>query len=243
MELYGMTDIGQKRETNQDVFYTHRIEEKMGFAIVCDGMGGQNAGHIASGIACDLIAGRLAAAELKDMSDGEIKQEIVAALSEANAEVYRRANLEPGCRGMGTTAVVAVICHEKAHVAHAGDSRLYLLPRNGGIKQLTRDHSLVQELVDRGQLTPDGMKSHPNKNMITRAIGVALTVEADYLEFPLERGDRLLLCSDGLTNMLEDSRIEGVLREGAPAECCGELVRLANEAGGNDNITVVVVME
>lgn len=240
MHFFGMTDTGRKRESNQDVFYTHRFHETAGFAVVCDGMGGQSGGHIASDMACAIISGKLVERGFSGLSPEELRELIVTAISEANVEVYKKSNLEPGYKGMGTTVVLAAVSNQTASIAHIGDSRLYLL-QEGKLRQITRDHSLVQELLEQGKISRDEVKNHPNKNMITRAVGVNLTVDIDYLELPLEEGAKLLLCTDGLTNMVPDSKIESVLRKYKAEDACKRLISLANEAGGADNITVAVV--
>lgn len=150
MEIFGKTDIGLKRETNQDIFYTQAVNEQVGFAIVCDGMGGQNGGNVASSIACDTISKRMNE-NLTNASDERMKGIIINALSEANIEVYKTSNLEPGYKGMGTTVVMAVVMNKKAYIGHIGDSRVYLL-RDDKLHQLTRDHSLVQELLEQGKI-------------------------------------------------------------------------------------------
>lgn len=240
MNLYGMTDIGKKRETNQDVFYTHKCSDRVGFAVLCDGMGGQNGGHIASDTACSTISKRLIEAHIQSASPEEIKRDLIAAFSEANLAVYKKSNLEPGCKGMGTTAVVAVIAGGRAYIAHVGDSRAYAW-KEGKIRQLTKDHSLVQELVEQGKLTPDEMRTHPNKNIITRVVGVNLLVDIDYMELALEEGEKLLLCSDGLSDMVADGQMADVLESNDAVNACRALIGLANQSGGRDNITVVVI--
>ncbi|MCI8406817.1 MAG: Stp1/IreP family PP2C-type Ser/Thr phosphatase [Oscillospiraceae bacterium] len=239
MNLFGKTDVGRKRENNQDVFYLYQFSSKAGFAIVCDGMGGQSGGHIASDMTCTVVSQRLMDGSQRILSGDGIRELMVEAISEANIEVYKRSNTEPGCKGMGTTIVLAVILGEQVHLAHIGDSRAYLFS-GGRLHQLTRDHSLVQELRDQGKISDEEMKHHPNKNMITRAVGVNLMVDIDYLELSLEPGSKLLLCSDGLTNMVPDEEIAAVLRYQSGETVCGRLIALANGAGGADNITVAV---
>ncbi len=141
---------------------------------------------------------------------------------------------------MGTTVVIALVLSNKAYIAHIGDSRVYLL-REGKLHQLTRDHSVVQELLEQGKISRDEAKFHPNKNMITRAVGVNLTVDIDYLEVLLSEDSKLLLCSDGLTNMVSDEIIEKTLRKYDPQATCTRLIELSNKAGGIDNITVAVI--
>lgn len=239
MNLFGKTDVGRKRENNQDVFYLYQFSSKAGFAIVCDGMGGQSGGHIASDMTCTVVSQRLMDGSQRILSGDGIRELMVEAISEANIEVYKRSNTEPGCKGMGTTIVLAVILGEQVHLAHIGDSRAYLFS-GGRLHQLTRDHYLVQELRDQGKISDEEMKHHPNKNMITRAVGVNLMVDIDYLELSLEPGSKLLLCSDGLTNMVPDEEIAAVLRYQSGETVCGRLIALANGAGGADNITVAV---
>jgi serine/threonine protein phosphatase PrpC len=239
LNLFGKTDVGRKRENNQDVFYLYQFSSKAGFAIVCDGMGGQSGGHIASDMTCTVVSQRLMDGSQRILSGDGIRELMVEAISEANIEVYKRSNTEPGCKGMGTTIVLAVILGEQVHLAHIGDSRAYLFS-GGRLHQLTRDHSLVQELRDQGKISDEEMKHHPNKNMITRAVGVNLMVDIDYLELSLEPGSKLLLCSDGLTNMVPDEEIAAVLRYQSGETVCGRLIALANGAGGADNITVAV---
>lgn len=241
MNIYGKTDIGLKRETNQDVFYTHKFSEQIGLAIVCDGMGGQNGGNVASKMACDIISQRFKeCGNLAFLSEEEIKSLIISATSEANIDIYKTSNLEPGYKGMGTTVVIALVINSKAYIAHIGDSRIYLL-KNDKFKQITKDHSVVQELIDQGKISQDEAKIHPNKNMITRAVGVNLIVDIDYLEFTLTNKSKILLCTDGLTNMVSDKLIEKTLRKYNSETTCMKLIELSNKAGGIDNITVAVI--
>lgn len=240
MQVFGITDIGQKRETNQDIFYAKKLTEHAAFAIVCDGMGGQSGGHIASEMACDILSRYLIDHNIAMVRGEAAKLLMVNAMSEANVAVYKASNLEPGCKGMGTTAVVAVVLDGRAHIVHIGDSRAYIL-RPDKLMQLTRDHSVVQDLVEQGKISQTEAKTHPNKNMITRAVGVNLLVDIDYLEFAMEADSKLMLCTDGLTNMVEDDSIEKILRKYDAKTACDKLVELSNKAGGYDNITVAVI--
>lgn len=239
MKFYGMTDKGLQRDMNQDVFYTHKFSEQVGFAIVCDGMGGQSAGQIASEMVCNIVATKLIES-IEQAESPNIHEAILHAISEANIQVYTRSNLEAGYKGMGTTIVLAVVANNVAHIANIGDSRVYLI-QNDTIKQITKDHSFVQELLEQGKISQQEMSTHPNKNMITRAVGVSLTVEVDYTSFPLEENMKLLLCSDGLTNMLTDEVIKKIVSLNDAQVACKELIDLANKAGGIDNITVAVI--
>lgn len=239
VKAYGMTDIGLRRETNQDVFSLYE-QDGCCIAVVCDGMGGQNGGYVASELACKTVSESLAESLPKAESEVQIQKAIVTAVREANSKVFQAAAVMPYCKGMGTTVVVAVVKDGQVQLAHVGDSRAYLL-HNGSLRQLTRDHSLVQELMDRGELTPEQAAVHPNKHMITRAVGVTRLVEADVLSFSMSPGDKLLLCTDGLTNMVNDRLIHAALESQIGQEICEMLVALANQAGGVDNITVAVI--
>lgn len=240
MNLYGMTDKGLKRDMNQDKFYTHKFNEQVGFAIVCDGMGGQSAGHIASEMVCRIIAQKLIDEEVDRADEQQIGDCIVNAISEANVQVYTKANLEAGLQGMGTTVVLAVVSDRTAYIANIGDSRAYIW-LDGKLHQVTKDHSLVQELIEQGKISENEASTHPNKNMITRAVGVNLTVDIDYLTVKLEGNAKILLCSDGLTNMVRNEDIEKVLSKFEIQPACKRLIDLANKSGGIDNISVAVI--
>ena len=224
---------------NQDIFCVHRFDDRQGFAVVCDGMGGQSAGNIASEMTCRIVADTLIAA-IAQNDACEAESLLSDAVKEANRTVYTRSVTEAGLRGMGTTIVAAVVREDTAYCAHVGDSRIYLF-RDGILSQLTRDHSLVWELMEKGEITPEEMRTHPNRNMITRAVGVSLRLDVDTLSTALLPGDKLLLCSDGLTSMVEDSRIAALLRAYGGQYACDCLIEEAKKAGGTDNITAAVI--
>lgn len=224
---------------NQDTYYIHAFGDRQGFGLVCDGMGGQSAGNIASDMACGIITDKIRKAVETGGAD-DPRGLLEAAVREANYSVYKRSMVEPECRGMGTTVVVTFVRGNTAYCAHVGDSRIYLL-RNDCLLQVTRDHSLVQELMEKGEIKPEEMRTHPGRNMITRAVGVGLTVETDLMQIPLETGDKLLLCSDGLTNMVPNKQIAEILLQNGGEQACALLIQEANNAGGMDNITAVVI--
>lgn len=235
-----MTDQGLKREMNQDVFFTHKFNEQVGFAIVCDGMGGQSAGHVASEMVCTIIAEKLIEDKIDQADETQMSDSIVNAISEANIQVFTKSNVEPGFQGMGTTVVLAVVVNDNAYIAHIGDSRAYVL-QNDKLHQVTKDHSLVQELLEQGKISEQEVLTHPNKNMITRAVGVNLMVDIDYLSLKLEKESKIILCTDGLTNMVSDDEIERIISSENAQSSCVKLIDLANKAGGIDNITVAVI--
>ena len=239
MTVYGQTHIGLVRETNQDALEYGTLNNGAQYAVVCDGMGGANGGNIASKIAVEVIGSRIRDGYQENASYASTEHLLTSAMATANAGVYDRAQREEALAGMGTT-VVAVIAYENmAYISHVGDSRLYLY-RDGTLTQITRDHSVVQELIESGQITEEEARSHPRKNYITRAIDVVSEEYGVYDELPLQSGDRLMLCTDGLTNEVASAAICQHLT--LPAEeAVQALIRAALDDGGMDNITVALV--
>jgi PPM family protein phosphatase len=220
------THPGRKRRHNED---TYVVEPPL-FA-VADGMGGAKAGEVASG---------LAAGALKEGGDGDGEQRVVGLIQEANRRVFRRASEDREASGMGTTMTVALVEQDRVIFGHVGDSRAYLI-REGQIEQLTDDHSLVAELVRSGRLSPEEAESHPQRSVITRAVGTEADVDVDTFEIQPEPGDLFLICSDGLTDMVDDETIIRAVEKhrGNLDEAAKALVGAANRVGGEDNITVV----
>jgi protein phosphatase len=226
VEHSARSDVGREREGNEDNFL-----EAPPLLAVADGMGGANAGEVASGTVVEILAGA---------RDEEMPAALMGALQDANARVHEMAKEDRALSGMGTTTTAAWVSGSMLTVAHVGDSRAYRL-RDGHFEQLTEDHSLVAGLVKLGKLTPAEAARHPQRSVILRAIGVESTVEIDVLEIPLEDGDLFLLCSDGLSGMIQDEVIKETLAsEHSLSEMAEMLIDLANEAGGKDNITVVL---
>ena len=236
LKTFSKTDIGKKRNLNQDAVYTSErpVGKLPNLFLVADGMGGHNAGDYASRRAVETIVEHIEGAT--EENPAEILGNAIAA---ANTRVRREAEENPERKGMGTT-VVAACCDGKAlHVANVGDSRLYLIDQ--GIEQITRDHSLVEEMIRMGEIQRKDAKSHPDRNVITRAVGVHVPVRVDFFDVKLEKGDKLLLCSDGLTNMVEDEDILQLVKKSASLkEAAERLVTEANKNGGKDNISVVL---
>lgn len=242
MKAYGVTHVGMVRSANQDMFLTEQLSATTGLAIVCDGMGGPGGGQIASDIAVKTLAKVIREGHEQAQSEKDWKELIQTAVRKANGEIFKYAAHEQELTGMGTTMVLAIYGKEKALVANIGDSRAYVT--NGGhIDQVTKDHSVVQQMVDEGQLTKFEAKVHPKKNIITRALGVDLLCEADFFEVTLEQGDYLLLCSDGLTGYVDENELAFELSVcDKPEEVLDKFVLMANERGGSDNITAVLVV-
>ena len=237
METYSLTDIGVTREMNQDYFFTS--EEPVGnlpnLFIVADGMGGHNAGEFASRYTVETIVKTVSESEKKDAVS--ILEE---AISSANSYLLEHARENEGMAGMGTTIVAATVKGSELSVANVGDSRLYIAGKE--MRQITKDHSLVQEMVRMGELDAEKAKSHPDKNIITRPIGAQENVKVDFFEVALKPGEKVMMCTDGLTNMLEDTELFAILSEPGKnlAEKVEKMVNMANQNGGKDNITVVV---
>jgi len=237
LEFASRTDPGQVRAQNEDAL---AYNPERGYAILADGMGGYNAGEIASGIAVAVIVDEL---DERLAAEGSAPQQALAAAIElANAEVFRAAQSRPDYRGMGTTLVAAVFQPGRMVVAHVGDSRLYRL-RKQSLVRITSDHSVVQEQINAGLIDAEAAAASPERHLLTRALGVGTEVDVDLREHGVQPGDLYLLCSDGLTDMLSDAEIAALLGEhgSAPEQACTRLVDIANERGGLDNISVLLV--
>jgi len=240
MRIAARTDVGQVRVLNEDCYSVGELPGGFAWAVICDGMGGAAGGDVASRSAARLISEAIASSFQEHMSSRSVKNLLVTALDNANTRVYDLAVGNDALMGMGTTVVAAIVSGRKACIAHAGDSRAYLLS-GGEPMQLTKDHSVVQAMLDNGQITEGEARAHPRRNLITRALGVAETLEADYCEEELPPGGVLLLCTDGLTNCVDPMEFPVLLARGGFASLADNLVRLANERGGQDNITVVAI--
>ncbi|MFT3985458.1 MAG: Stp1/IreP family PP2C-type Ser/Thr phosphatase [Lachnospiraceae bacterium] len=237
MKTFSKTDIGQSRRLNQDCVYTCEVPlgNLPNLFIVADGMGGHNAGDYASAYTVKAIEREVMLCE--ETEPVKIMKEAIEC---ANEEIYKKAEAEEDFKGMGTTVVVATILDDVLYVANVGDSRLYLIDEE--IQQITKDHSLVEEMVRIGEIERSAARMHPDKNIITRAIGALATIEIDFFEVDLKRGDLILMCSDGLTNMIEDEDIRIVARaQRDVVQIVEELIRVANHNGGKDNIAVIII--
>ena len=241
MRSYGITDTGMVRAVNQDAFsIVEAPEGALCLAVLCDGMGGARGGEIASAMAVEAFVETaredLARTEWLDIAD--IARE---AASVANLRVYDRAYREESLRGMGTTLVGAILREKEAVIVNIGDSRCYWMA-NGKIQQVTRDHSHVQDLVENGVITAKDARSHPRKNLITRAVGIERRVRSDIFRLDLREGDKLLLCSDGLSNLLEEDELADILEnESNGKSACRRMMDTALRRGAPDNVTIVLL--
>lgn len=240
MKIVAKTDKGIVRDSNQDAYAVGEFPEEVAWAVVCDGMGGAAGGNIASALAVKVISDKINASYRPNMKDSSIKNMLDSALVAANIEVYDLADAKPELHGMGTTVVCAIVRDGYAYIAHAGDSRAYIF--NGEeLKQVTTDHSLVQDLVDKGQITQQEAENHPNKNLITRAIGVDKSIDIDFDEISLDDDEILILCTDGLSNYVSNDEMISEVKDGRYYAFADRLVKKANNNGGGDNITVVAI--
>ena len=238
MNVWGITDRGKIREQNQDAFAHQLLPDGRVIALVCDGMGGARAGNVASSIAVNVF--------MEEFLNGTDQTADLArmehAAASANRQVFQRAVEDESCVGMGTTLVAALAGEEEALILNEGDSRAYHISEESGILQVTRDHSLVEDLVERGELTRDQARVHPHKNLITRALGAEPDLKTDVFRQNLAAGEFLLLCSDGLSNVVSEQEIlYEVVHGGEACTCCRRLLDIALHRGAPDNVTAVLI--
>ena len=242
MQSWGLTDPGCVRKQNQDAFRIEKLDRSNLLCVVCDGMGGAKSGNIASTLAVEVFAEEIRRCWVPGMDQEKTDQMLRSAVKLANFTVFEQSAQFEEFDGMGTTLVAVLVQGRKATVVNVGDSRAYLIDRNG-IRQVTKDHSLVQLMVDRGELTAEVAKSYPGKNFITRAIGTEPVVMCDIFHRDLNKGDFLLLCSDGLSNLMDDQEILFEVVHGVNKQrCCKRLLSIAKNRGAPDNVTSVLVL-
>lgn len=241
MKVYSGSDIGLKRNSNQDYCKTGILPDGAAWAVVCDGMGGANGGCTASRVATETIINEINKNYTSSMSGEKIKELITLASQNANKTVYDIAANDESLYGMGTTVVCAVAKDDRLHIVHAGDSRAYLYC-NDELQQLTTDHSMVQEMVSAGQITPEQAQNHPNRNIITRALGIEPELRTDYTTVEFKENSRLIICTDGLSNYINNESLLYFIRNSSDEELTERLIESAKELGGSDNITVAMIV-
>lgn len=242
MQSWGLTDPGCVRKQNQDAYRIEQLDKSSLLCVVCDGMGGARSGNVASTLAVEVFVEEVKRSWKPLMDADKIDQVLRSAVKLANFTVYDQAVQFEDFKGMGTTLVAALIRGKKVTVVNVGDSRAYGIDSNG-IHQITKDHSLVQMMVDRGELTPEVSKTYPGKNFITRAIGTEPIIMCDVFHRVVSRGDFLLLCSDGLSNMMDDQEILFEVVHGVNKQhCCKRLLNIAKNRGAPDNVTSILVL-
>lgn len=247
IHVWGMTDIGLVRSENQDTYLVLENEATGHVvAVVCDGMGGAEGGQLASQLAARTFIDACASNLHEGLSLHQVRQVAEFAITEANRVVYEESQKKPLLRGMGTTLVSAVVWDGQALVSNIGDSRAYLIHPEGGedsIAHITRDHSLVQRLVEKGDITPEEARSHPSRNLITRALGPESTTLSDSYEVTLCSGDAILLCTDGLIETVLDQEMAREIQQGADNTCMDRLLDIAKSRGASDNVTAVLLRQ
>ncbi len=239
MIIHSKSDIGKVRSSNQDAYFAAELSSGAVFAIVCDGMGGANAGNVASETAVKVISEYVLHSYRIDMDSFEVAKMLKNAIVSANIEIYEMSLKNPDLAGMGTTVVAVLIKDERAVVINAGDSRAYHIGEE--ITQITKDHSVVQSLIESGKITTEDAKVHPRKNVITRALGAEENIVVDSYEVKLAKDSKLLLCTDGLSSFAEEKEILNIFKTAEKEDITENLIALANENGGGDNITVVTL--
>jgi protein phosphatase len=241
MRFFSKTDIGKKRAENQDRVWAGLLSESACAVVLCDGMGGENAGSRAAQMTVDMITERLKAGFRDDINRNIIRNLMLGAVIAANSQVFSEAQSDKNKHGMGTTCVSTIVHNERAYIINVGDSRAYHI-FDDNIQQITKDHTYIRTLIEEGEITEAEALTHPNRNAITRAIGAEMSVVPDYFEIDLYRESILLLCSDGLHSYGDDVEIAELIVNNPRNKACDLLVDYALGQGGRDNITVALVM-
>ncbi len=239
MKVNSETNIGLTRSENQDKVCTAVINDNTIFAVVCDGMGGQNAGGEASSKASQIIFDRITKVFRSDFDTKSIRNLLISSVTTANSVIYDMALSSADHVGMGTTCVIALISNNILYAVNVGDSRLYII--NHEIRQITKDHTIVMRMYENGEITKEELKNHPKRNYITKAVGVENNIEPDYFEINLSDNSAVLLCTDGLSNYCDEAEIFNITKKYSPEEVPKQLINLALNNGGNDNITVAYI--
>ena len=242
MQCWGLSDQGCVRKQNQDAYRIEQLDKNSVLCVVCDGMGGAKSGNIASSLAVDVFVEEVRRTWVSTMDQEKINQMLEGAVKLANFTVFDQAQQFEEFDGMGTTLVAVLVRSRHATVVNVGDSRAYKIT-DDGIRQVSKDHSLVQMMVDRGELSPEMARTYPGKNLITRAIGTEQIVETDLFCMEVAKGDYILLCSDGLSNVMDDQEILFEVVHGVNKQyCCQRLLDIAKNRGAPDNVTSVLIM-
>lgn len=239
MTVISETNIGLSRTENQDRVCTAVINENTVLAVVCDGMGGQNAGGEASSKAAQVVFDRITKVFRSDFDSKSIRNLLISSVTTANSVIYDMALSSSEMVGMGTTCVIALVFNNILYAVNVGDSRLYVI--NHEIRQITKDHTIVMRMYENGEITKEQLKNHPQRNYITKAVGVSTNVDPDYFEIELSEKSSILLCTDGLSNCCDEADIFNIVKKHTPEEVPKCLIDFALNNGGNDNITVAYI--
>ena len=242
MQSWALTDRGCVRSQNQDTYQVEELDRNTLLCVVCDGMGGAKSGNVASAMAAEVFVNEVKQSWSAGMTKEKMSQMLQNAVKLANSTVYEQSIQFDEFQGMGTTLVAVLVQGKQATVVNVGDSRAYKIDRDG-IRQITKDHSLVQLMVDRGELTPEVARTYPGKNFITRAVGTEPGVLTDVFQFEVEKDDCLFLCSDGLSNMIDDQEILFEVAHGVNKQlCCQRMLEIVTGRGAPDNVTSALIM-
>ncbi len=240
MKIVGMTDIGQIRIKNEDAYDFGYFDDGAAWSVVCDGMGGVHGGQIASSMAIEVVGEKIKKCYNKAMPVTSFENLFLSAVTTANVTVYDRGSVDSELKGMGTTIVAALVKNNEACIAHVGDSRAYKISGNV-IEQITKDHSLVQEMIDSGQISKSESENAPIKNIITRALGINEEIDIDFDFVCINENEALILCTDGLSGLVNEDELLELYNRNDIDSLAEKYIKLANERGGRDNITVVVM--
>ncbi len=240
MKVYAKSDIGNMREENQDCVWCGELDSDAVAVVLCDGMGGENAGGCASSTTVEFMKDRLIKGFRRDITRNQIRNLLITSVTAANSVVYDMAISDPEKAGMGTTCVACIIYNERAYLINVGDSRCYFF-YDDNMQQVTKDHTYIRKLLEKGLITYEESKTHPERNRITKAVGVQPYITPDYFELDVKKDDLLLLCSDGLSSYAEDIDIAQIVAKTSVSRCCEQLIDYVNKHGGRDNVTVAVV--
>lgn len=240
MIIVGNTDVGKIRSNNEDSFDFGYYDDGAAWGIVCDGMGGVHGGKVASNTAISIITDKIKKCYTKTMPVSSLENLLLSAITTANVAIYDHGSAQETLKGMGTTVVAAVYKNNEACIAHVGDSRAYII-RNNKISQITKDHSLVQQMLDKGQITEEESENIPIKNIITRAMGIDEEIDIEFDFVCVNEGEALLLCSDGLSGLVSKDELLRIYNETEFEKLADKYIEAANKNGGRDNITVVIM--
>lgn len=244
MKIIGRSDPGKERQSNEDNYYFKVYDDESVIVAVADGMGGHAAGEVASFIAVDVLSGSALAEGMPEMYKQDTPKYIRDLITGINYEIYDQARNDPRKKGMGTTFTMGFICGKHLTIGHVGDSRVYHFSGKA-MRRMTEDHTIVEEMIKDGRISKEEADTHPRRHVLTRALGTSLEVEIDIIDVDVDEGDVLLFCTDGLTSLIEEEEIREVvlMYRDHPTEAVDDLISLANERGGYDNITLVLVVE
>lgn len=240
MKYFSKSDIGNRREENQDCVWAGDLGEDAVAVVLCDGMGGENAGGYASRTTVEFIKDRLIKGFRPDITRNQIRNLLITSLTGANSIVYDTAITDADKLGMGTTCVAGIVYNERAYLINVGDSRCYFF-FDDNMQQVTKDHTYIRKLIEKGVISPEESRTHPLRSRITKAVGAEQFITPDYFELDVQKNDLLLFCSDGLSSYTDDSQIAAIVGKVPVSRCCEQLVDYVNKHGGRDNVTVAVV--